>query len=302
MPKVHSRRNPAPARTRLSNSQNFISDPLLTARLLGCVQFDTASTVLEIGPGKGALTSALLERIPQVLAVEADPQLSVDLIQRFSACRRLTVACGDFLDFPLPSQQFIVVANIPFDQTSAIIQKLTGQRSGIRAAYLVLQTEAADKLCGTRTGAPSLLSILLSIEFNTEKLLDIPRASFTPQPQVDAALICIKRRAAQAIKGREASLFKDLLCFVFPRGPFVCQTLRGLLSQRQITQLAQEVNLDNRARLRDVSFSQWLAIARQFRQLAGPRALKLITGSYRKLSREQDRLQKRHRRPGATRP
>jgi 16S rRNA A1518/A1519 N6-dimethyltransferase RsmA/KsgA/DIM1 with predicted DNA glycosylase/AP lyase activity len=235
MPKVPSRRRKAaPPRvatgkpgvaqrhiTELAHSQNFISDSTLVRRLLGYVELDGADTIVEIGPGKGALTVGLLQLATRVLAVEADPALAIALINRFRAEPRLTIAHGDFLDFPLPARPFIVAANIPFNRTAEIVRKLTGEPSGLRAAYLIMQREAAAKYSGQPQGPYSLLSHFIQLEFTVRTLCQIPRACFSPQPRVDAAFALFRKRKIPILAGGQAQLFHDLLSYLHPRGPLL---------------------------------------------------------------------------------
>jgi len=157
MAKVSSRRRAsAPPRVELAHSQNFITDPALVRRLLGHVEPGGVDTIIEIGPGRGAITAELARLGPRILAVEADPQLALALVRRFA--------------------------------------KLTEEPSGLTAAYLIMQCEAALKFSGRPPGPFSLLSHLLQLEFTVETLCNIPRHCFSPRPGVDAAFSPAGRR------------------------------------------------------------------------------------------------------------
>jgi 23S rRNA (adenine-N6)-dimethyltransferase len=295
MPKLASTLPPAgPGTWRLADSQNFITDPALVERLLRRVKACGTDMVIEIGPGRGAITAALSRLAPRVLAVEADPALALELVRRFANRRELTIACGNFLDFPLPAQPFIVVANIPFNRTADIVRKLTGENSGLKAAYLIMQAEAARKFCG-RPPCSSLFAHLLRVEFEVEQLAGIPRACFTPRPRVDAAFTLFRKRDAPLLDGQAARGFKDLLCYLYPRGPFLETALKQLLTSRQRARLLGELKLDARAALRDLSFEQWLALHQAFAKHSTPADQALVKDAQARLAGEQSALQKRHR-------
>lgn len=309
MPKVPSRRRGA-ARARhaalrpgplshqaaeLTRSQNFITDAAQIKRLLSYVELNGCDTIVEIGPGRGALTAGLIGLAPRVLAVEADPALAIELVGRFGAEQRLTIARGDFLDFPLPALPFIVAANIPFNRTAEIVRKLTGEPSGLQAAYLIMQREAAQKFTGRPRGPYSLLSHFIQLEFTVKSLCNIPRGCFAPQPRVDAAFALFRKRKIPILTGGQERLFKDLLCYLYPRGPLLRDALRHVLGRRQVRMLMAQLGLERGRRLRETAFSEWLAISRAFAEHAPAAARAKIAGANSRLTGEQAGLIKRHR-------
>jgi len=309
MPKVPSRRKPSaaprvwPARPdaaerqgiELAHSQNFITDRSLVPRLVAQIDIHGCDTIVEIGPGRGALTVGLIQLAPHVLAVEADMNLAQALIRRFHNEPRLTVARGDFLDFPLPAGPFIVVANIPFNRTAEIVRKLTTEQSGLRAAYLILQREAAHKFSGQPPGPYSILSHFIQLEFSVKTLCCIPRTCFSPQPRVDAAFALFRKRKVPILSGSQARLFKDLLSYLYPRGPLLRDALRLIFTRGQVQVLMVDLGLDRGHRPSQVTFEEWLVIARALADHAAPAACRRIQGAHEQLVQEQARLDKRHR-------
>jgi 23S rRNA (adenine-N6)-dimethyltransferase len=297
MSRASSRRSLAPEAGRpcLAHSQNFIRDPALVRRLLGQIELGSADTIIEIGPGRGAITGELARLAPRVLAVEADPHLALALLRRFATCRRTSIACGDFLDFPLPARPFVSIGNIPFDRTAEIVRKLTGERSGLTAAYLIMQCEAAAKFSGRPPGPFSLLSHLLQVEHDVEIICGVPRGCFSPRPGVDAAFARFRRRRVPILAGEQARQFRDLLSYLYPRGPLLDDALRKVLTRRQLKRLRRSLGLQADRRLSEVSFAEWLVVFGAFGEHASPGARATVRSAHARLIREQACLSKRYR-------
>jgi len=280
----------------LSHSQNFITDAQLIARLLSRVELGQATTVIEIGAGHGALTAALAKLAPRVIAIEADTRLVYGLLSRFAACPRITLVHGDFLDYPLPARPFVVVANIPFNRTAEIVRKLTGEESGLQAAYLIMQREAARKFCGLPACGSPLLSHFLKLDYSVEYLFDIPRSCFSPLPSVDAAFALFRKRKIPLLDDAEAHQFRDLLSCVFVLSrPALHDALGAVFSHAQVKLLFHALRLQSGVRLSAVAFADWLRIYRIFAEHGSPAAHARIKGAYARLLREQAALSKRHR-------
>jgi len=296
MSNVSSRQSAvASERYRLSHSQNYISEPMLVPKLLSHVELGSIDTIIEIGPGKGALTFELTQLAPQVLAIEADPKLVLALVRRFATCHPAIIVYGDFLDFPLPARPFVVVANIPFNRTAEIVRKLTDEQSGLQAAYLIMQKEAAIKFSDQSHGQASLLSYFLQLEYEVSVLCHVPRSSFSPRPRVDAAFALFRKRKIPLLSIEEARQYKDLLSYLFPRGPLFSNALRQVFTSKQLKRLLRDLDLHNSTKLREVSFTAWLGIYQVFAEYALPTARSKIQGSYMKLEAEQAALHKHYR-------
>jgi 23S rRNA (adenine-N6)-dimethyltransferase len=281
---------------RLSYSQNFITDKALVQRLLSRIKLGRASTIIEIGPGQGVLTFALARLAPRVIAVEVDTGLAGKLLSRFASTRRITLVHGDFLDYPLPACPFVVVANIPFNRTAEIVRKLTGEPSGLQAAYLVMQREAAWKYAG-RTGCESqLLAHLLKLEYTVDYLCDVPRSCFTPRPSVGAAFALFRKRKVPVLGGDDARCFKDLLsCLHGASRPLLRDALRLVFSRRQVQEVGRSLNLDSGKKLGETAFSDWVEIYRTFSEYGSAAAHARIHGAHARLLKQQATLSKRHR-------
>jgi len=163
----------------LSDTQNFINNKELVDKLIGFVNFDGISTVIEIGPGRGIIADSLIGKIRDFIAVEYDKKLFLELEKRYKN-QNIKLVNEDFLKFILPDSPFIVVANIPFNITADIIKKLINSK--MKSAYLIMQKEAGVKYLGAPSAQSPLLSHFIKIKFEIRKLLDIDRKNYTPNP------------------------------------------------------------------------------------------------------------------------
>ncbi|MEU8242719.1 23S ribosomal RNA methyltransferase Erm [Actinoplanes missouriensis] len=181
------------ARARRAYGQNFLADPR-SARLLADIAVaDPQLTVLEVGAGRGRLTTELLHRCRRVIAYEIDPDLATAL----PAHPRLTVRTGDFLAAKPPAAAFTVAGNIPYGLTSPVITWCLGSPA-LRRATLLTQWEYARKRTGDY-GRWSRLTVLTWPEFTWTLAARVPATAFRPVPRVDGGVLVLDRREAPLV-------------------------------------------------------------------------------------------------------
>ncbi len=164
--------------------------------------------VLEIGPGRGALTLHLLERASRVFAIEIDPVLVQYLRSKFREQQNLEIIENDILKADLSTYgPLTVVGNLPYYITSPIIRKVLALGPQLGQAVFLVQKEVAERLTaspGTRDyGYLSVQTQLLS---HAESLFTVPAAAFRPPPKVDSALVRLRPRAELSVADPEAFL------------------------------------------------------------------------------------------------
>jgi 16S rRNA (adenine1518-N6/adenine1519-N6)-dimethyltransferase len=182
--------------------QNFVIDPNTVRRIVRVADVDSGDVVLEVGPGIGSLTLALLETGAHVVAVEIDPRLAERLpgtVAEFApdADDRLTVICADAMDVnELPVEPTAVVANLPYNVAVPVVLHLLATFPSIEKILVMVQREVADRLCaepGSRTyGVPSVKARWFG---HVHYAGDVGRNVFWPAPNVDSGLVSIVRGA-----------------------------------------------------------------------------------------------------------
>jgi 16S rRNA (adenine1518-N6/adenine1519-N6)-dimethyltransferase len=176
---------------------------------------DPAGVVVEIGPGRGSLTSHLLARCARVIAIEIDPVLVQYLRAKFRDEPRLTVIESDILKADLSQWGPVTVAgNLPYYITSPIIEKTLALGSNLIQAVFLLQKEVAERVtahAGTR--AHGFLSVHTQLLSTPELLFPVPASAFHPRPKVDSAVVRLIPKRELPVPDQSAFLHFASLCF-----------------------------------------------------------------------------------------
>ena len=180
--------------------------------------------IVEIGPGRGALTALLLAHAERVVAVEIDPAMIALLGERFAGDAKLTVVPGDVLQTDLSQWGPAVLAgNLPYYITSPILDRIFAARTALREAVLLVQREVAERLVadpGSRDYG--LLSVRTQVYAEAKYLFKVPPGAFSPPPKVESAVVRLVMR--DAIDDQEKFLEFAARCFSHKR-----KTLRNNL-------------------------------------------------------------------------
>jgi len=185
-------------RPRAARGQHFLVDARVRDAIVAAAGIRPGGLVVEIGPGTGVLTEALLRRGASVLAVELDRELAAALAESMGRHPGLSVHVADALRFDFAAQlaahpqrgRIRVVANIPYYITSPLILRLLPQRELFEALYLTVQQEVAERITA-RPGSKAYGALTLQCQYwaTARPLLDIPRGAFYPMPEVDSTLV-----------------------------------------------------------------------------------------------------------------
>jgi 16S rRNA (adenine1518-N6/adenine1519-N6)-dimethyltransferase len=174
--------------------QNFLVDGQAAQRIVAALGEIAGRTVVEIGPGRGAITESLAVRAKHVVAVELDRELAASLRERFEAAR-VTVVEQDVLrfDFSAAAAQFgerlRVAGNLPYAITSPIVLKLAASHAALDLAVLMVQREVAERMTSTPgTRDYGLLSVTMQMYGPVEQLFTLPPSAFSPPPKVHSTV------------------------------------------------------------------------------------------------------------------
>jgi 23S rRNA (adenine-N6)-dimethyltransferase len=198
MPCIKNQGRSAQCTAPLSVSQNYLTSPATIRNILKRTNITQYDHVIEIGPGKGHITRALLGRGGRVTAVELDGTLYQSLRERLGGNKNLQLVHQDFLKYQLPpGGTYKVFASIPFSRTTDILLKLTEFRNPPEEAWLVVEKGAAKRFMGTPR--ESVRSLMLKPYFDMDIAYYFQRADFHPMPGVDAVLLHLRKKAAPDI-------------------------------------------------------------------------------------------------------
>ena len=196
-----------------ARSQNFLADPDVLQAILDLAEAGPGTNVLEIGPGLGILTGALLDGGAMVTAVELDAGLAAYLRTRFASeieSGRLRLIEGDALDLDLAAlapHPYRVVANLPYHITSPMLHRLLGGDPPPERLVLMVQAEVAERIAAP-PGRLSYLSVFVQYHATVHIALAVPAAAFEPAPKVDSAVVVLEpHRRPVADAAREPALW-----------------------------------------------------------------------------------------------
>lgn len=205
--------------------QNFLVDKNVIERIISAVSPQPDETIIEIGPGRGALTSRLVEKTGRLIAIEFDRDLAPQLRNQFSGGSNLRVIEADALTIDFckaiaPATQARIVANLPYNIGTAILQRLIEQRACISEMTLMLQREVVDRIMA-RAGSSErgYLSVLVEAYCETEKLFDVSPQAFRPAPKVWSSVVGLRVRQKIGAEVKDEKLLWQVVSagFAHPR-------------------------------------------------------------------------------------
>jgi 16S rRNA (adenine1518-N6/adenine1519-N6)-dimethyltransferase len=247
-----------------SLGQHWLKDRLILEAITDCAGIDATSTVLEIGPGLGTLTSVLLDRAEQVIAVEFDETLAQKLPGQFPG-KNLTVYSEDILSFDfrkLPAD-YTVVANVPYYITSKIVHVLSNSTNPPKTSVLLVQKEVAERLAAL-PGSMSILAVSAQIYHEVTLGPIVGAEWFTPPPKVDSQVVILKRREQPFIPDDQVkNFFRVVKAGFSERRKKLRSSLSGGLGidKKAVDELLLRAKLSPEARAQELSLQDWRRLA-----------------------------------------
>jgi 16S rRNA (adenine1518-N6/adenine1519-N6)-dimethyltransferase len=205
--------------------QNFLVDKTVIDRIISAVSPQPVETIVEIGPGRGALTSRLVDQTGRLIAIEFDRDLAPQLRNQLSGASNVQVIEADALTVDFckaiePATQARVVANLPYNIGTAILQRLIEQRACISEMTLMLQREVVDRiLAQAGSSERGYLSVLVEAYCETEKLFDVSPQAFRPAPKVWSSVVHLRVRQKIGAEVKDEKLLWQVVSagFAHPR-------------------------------------------------------------------------------------
>ncbi len=242
--------------------QNFLQDPAILNKIVSIANVKETDTVLEIGPGLGSLTRHLALNAKEVVAVEIDKKIIPALRSSLADYTNATIIEGDILEVAprdiIHAKSYLVVANIPYYITSAILRHLLENDPRPSMMVLTIQKEVAERICAAEK--LSLLALSVQVFGKPEVAGKIPAGAFYPPPNVDSAVIRIELYPEPRIPAAQLDNFFKLTKAGFSQKR---KTLRNSLSGglRISTQDAEDLltkaGIDARRRAETLSLEEW---------------------------------------------
>ena len=240
--------------------QNFLVDRGVIARILDAIDPKPADEMVEIGPGLGALTGPLLERLKRLHAIELDRDLAARLRERYPP-DRLVVHEGDALrfDFATLPAPLRVVGNLPYNVSTPLLFHLAGFSGRFVDLHFMLQREVVERM----VAAPSTpeygrLSVMLQYRFRMRKLFAVPAGAFRPAPKVESAVVRLLPLARPEAQASDEPLFAETVTRAFShRRKTLRNALSGLATESDIRAAGIEPGL----RAENLSVADFVALS-----------------------------------------
>jgi len=197
--------------------QNFLKDPGIIKRIIESFSPKADETVIEVGPGKGALTAELVDHGARVIAIEFDRNLAPLLSERFAGRDNFRLLQADALETDFcaeiqPALTARLIANLPYNISTAILQRLITQRRCLEEMVLMLQKEVVERIqAPAGSSERGYLSVLVEAYCETEKLFDVSPGSFRPRPKVWSTVVRLRFRSQLGGEIRSEELLWSLV-------------------------------------------------------------------------------------------
>lgn len=246
-----------------SLGQNFLMHQQTADRIADAAKIE-GKTVLEIGPGTGMLTRALLLRAQRVIAVEADDELVPRLAEAFSkeiASGKLVLVHGDIREFDAASvkEPYALVANIPYYITGDIIRQFLTARHKPSSMTLLVQKEVAVRIA--REKKESLLSLSVKAYGTPVYEFTVPKGAFKPAPKVDSAVLSIRDVRGTWLPGEENRFFMTLRAGFAHKRKLLAKNLEAVASKEAIEKAFGALSIPEKARAEELSLEVWKELA-----------------------------------------
>jgi 16S rRNA (adenine1518-N6/adenine1519-N6)-dimethyltransferase len=254
--------------------QNFLVNRGVVDRILQALAPREGETLIEIGPGQGALTAGLLESAGQVLAIEFDRQLIPILTEKFGSSPNFKLLEADALEVDFcaamqPATRARVIANLPYNISTAILERMIEQRGCIDEMVLMLQREVVDRITAQPGSTErGFLTVMIEAYCEIEKLFDVAPGSFRPVPKVWSSVIRLRMRQHEVVA--DGVLLRSVVSAAFAqRRKTILNNLRHAPSPLQelikrhggasIILCQAEIALQRRAET--LALTEWLRLA-----------------------------------------
>ncbi|AFZ36437.1 Ribosomal RNA small subunit methyltransferase A [Stanieria cyanosphaera PCC 7437] len=256
--------------------QHWLRSEIALNQIVAAAQLTSSDRILEIGPGTGILTRRLLPLVESLVAVEIDRNLCQKLTQKLGKEDNFLLLQGDFLklnltelleSFPSFQQPNKIVANIPYNITGPILEKLLGKISqpattAYQSIVLLVQQEVGERLTASPgTKAYGALSLRVQYLASCELIYHVPAKAFSPPPKVDSVVIRLHPRTISE-PADNPRLLDSLIKLGFAnRRKMLRNNLSSVIAPDDLIQLLEQLNLNSQSRAENLSLEDWIKLS-----------------------------------------
>ena len=208
-------------RAKRSLGQNFLVDRHYQQRIVASLDPRKGETILEIGPGRGALTQWLVETEADVIAIETDSELIPDLEKSFGRYANFRLIRADALEFDFGSlasrnDRYRVIGNLPYNISTPLLSRLIEYRGSISELIVMLQREVVERMIAQPGGKEyGYLSVMMQMYSRLESLFDVPPGAFRPSPKVHSTVCHARLLEETRVKVADENQFRETAQIIF---------------------------------------------------------------------------------------
>ena len=249
-----------PPKARKRFGQHFLTDRHYLSRIAAAIDARPGDSIVEIGPGPGALTEQLASRVDTLHVIEIDRDLAAALRELYPA-ERVVVHEGDVLEFdfatlPAPLR---VVGNLPYNISTPILFQVAAHATHVRDCVFMLQKEVVERMVAEPdTPEYGRLSVMLQYRFEMDVALEVPPGAFTPPPKVDSAVVRMRPLGADRLRAKDEALFGRVVAAAFSQRR---KTLRNALRALGMNEAFERSGIDLGRRGETLSVAEFVALA-----------------------------------------
>lgn len=253
--------------------QNFLVDGNIIDKIISCADVHPQDAVLEIGPGRGALTEILVQRAGRLVLVEFDHALAAALKRRYQHDPRVTVIDGDVLEVDLAeilsgAESWKVVANLPYNISTAVLFRLQEVRARLSRMILMLQKEVGDRLVAPPDCKEyGVTTVLLGLWFDIRREFLVHPGCFHPSPKVDSAVLRFVPLASPRVAVGDEDVFRQVVkgAFGMRRKTLInCLKAAELVPLAELQQALDDCGIDGKRRGETLALDEFAALSRRF--------------------------------------
>lgn len=248
-------------RARKRFGQHFLIDSAVIDAIVHAVAPSARDTVVEIGPGQGAITAPLLARAGHMHIIELDRDLARVLRERYATEPKLTIHEADALrfDFATLGNGLRIVGNLPYNISTPLLFHLLEYREHVTDMHFMLQKEVVDRMAaGPGSRAYGRLGIMLGCFFRIDSLFTVDRLAFSPPPEVMSAIVRLVPLPAGTYEIRDAARLSQLLATAFSQRR---KTVRNALRQVADEAMLESVGIDPALRPEAIAIAEYVRLA-----------------------------------------
>lgn len=248
-------------RARKRFGQHFLKDPGVIDAIISAIAAAENDVVVEIGPGRGAITRSLASRCGTLHAIELDRDLVARLRRDFESRTNVTIHSADALafDYATLGESLRIVGNLPYNISTPLLFQLLNQRERIVDMHFMLQKEVVDRMAaapGSKTYGR--LGIMLGCRFQIDALFDVDRLAFDPPPEVTSAVVRLAPLPAGTYDIQDDAILSKLVATAFSqRRKTIRNSLRSMVDESEL----RSVGIDPGLRPEAISIAEYVRLA-----------------------------------------